>query len=352
MLSKFLKLSILFLLLKITPFPQSTNQNEPTPVNSNQIAGVIEPRQIPDDRPTRYFYILEGMQGDLFINVETENFDGDMDLFIASNLKPLAKITLYSANTKLETGRVIYLRKPERLLLRIEGRTPNDLPARFIIKFAGSFLGSQQKEVAESEKNDLEKVATLQENEEIPKKSENTVDNLKEENKAQENKTKLSKKAEGKNEEKQQQLFQTLEEEQKTTEKEAKTEFAERAEEESEEKQQQLPQTLKEKQKEPEENQIRLEKESKEKEETDREIRKAQKDITPKESALTNMILTIVFKDGQKLEKSMEEISSFRIDEEQVILEDKNGNKQVVSTESVLKVSIERKNQVIPQMRD
>lgn len=35
---------------------------------------------------------------------------------------------------------MIYLRKPEKLILRVEGRTPNDNPATFRIKFAGSFV--------------------------------------------------------------------------------------------------------------------------------------------------------------------------------------------------------------------
>ena len=33
----------------------------------------------------------------------------------------------------------IYFRQPQKVILRIEGRTPNDDPAEFQIKFAGNF---------------------------------------------------------------------------------------------------------------------------------------------------------------------------------------------------------------------
>jgi hypothetical protein len=52
----------------------------------------------------------------------------------------LTKITIYADASDSETGRVIYLRQPAKLILRIEGRTPNDDPANFRIKFAGSFV--------------------------------------------------------------------------------------------------------------------------------------------------------------------------------------------------------------------
>jgi len=54
-------------------------------------------------------------------------------------MRPLTKITVYADLTSSETGRVIYLRKPEKLVLRVEGRTPNDDPAEFQVKFAGGF---------------------------------------------------------------------------------------------------------------------------------------------------------------------------------------------------------------------
>ncbi|MEP6901770.1 MAG: hypothetical protein ABJA66_08470 [Actinomycetota bacterium] len=118
---------------------QSTNQNYPTPVISNEISGTIKARDPGDSRLTSYFYVFNGNQGDIFINVVTKNLNGDIDIFTADNLKPLTKITVYSDNSDSETGRVVYLRQPQKLILRIEGKSPIDEPASFKIKFAGSF---------------------------------------------------------------------------------------------------------------------------------------------------------------------------------------------------------------------
>lgn len=118
---------------------QSTNQNYPTAVTANEISGRIAARDIGDARLTDYFYTFNGNQGDVFINVQTTNFNGDVDIFTAGNLKPLTKITIYANDSTSETGRVVYLRQPAKLILRIEGRSPNDDPANFRIKFAGSF---------------------------------------------------------------------------------------------------------------------------------------------------------------------------------------------------------------------
>ena len=130
---------------------QSTNQNFPTAVTTNEISGVIKARDLGDGRLTSYFYVFNGKQGDVFINVVTKNLDGDIDVFTADNLKPLTKITVYSDNPNGETGRVIYLREPQKLILRVEGKTPTDEPANFSIKFAGSFEAVAA--VAESEDN-------------------------------------------------------------------------------------------------------------------------------------------------------------------------------------------------------
>lgn len=122
---------------------QSTSQSFPTPITANEISGKIAARDLGDARLTNYFYVFNGNQGDIFINVKTSNFDGDVDIFIAENLRPLTKITVFSDVSENETGRVIYLRKPEKLILRIQGRTPNDNPATFNLKFAGSFAPAQ-----------------------------------------------------------------------------------------------------------------------------------------------------------------------------------------------------------------
>ena len=121
---------------------QSINQNAPTPITTNAVGGVIPARDLGDARLTTFFYTFEGVQGDVFINVVTTNFNGDIDVFTADKLRPLAKITAYADASNNETGRVVYLRQPVKLLLRVQGRTPNDDAATFQMKFAGSFAPS------------------------------------------------------------------------------------------------------------------------------------------------------------------------------------------------------------------
>ena len=139
-------------------FGQSTSQNFPTPITSNEISGTIRARDVGDSRLTSYFYTFNSNQGDVFINVVTKNLNGDIDVFNAENLNPLTKIVVYADNSQNETGRVIYLRKPEKLILRVQGRTPNDDPATYVIKFAGSFQPAQA--VAEAEQQKLPEVRT------------------------------------------------------------------------------------------------------------------------------------------------------------------------------------------------
>ncbi len=129
---------------------QSRDQNFPSLVTTNEISGTIKARDIGDSRLTSFYYAFEGGQGDIFVNVVTKNFNGDIDVFNQSGLQPLTKMVIYADATINETGRLIYLRKPERLILRIQGRTPNDDSATFRIKFAGSFiaLANQTSEAA------------------------------------------------------------------------------------------------------------------------------------------------------------------------------------------------------------
>jgi hypothetical protein len=122
--------------------------------------GAIRARDSGDARLTSYFYTFQGNQGDVFMNVVTKNFNGDIDVFLAEGLKPLTKVPIYDDNGETETGRIIYLRKPERLILRIEGRTPNDDPATYQIKFAGSFEASKD---AVPDGSDLPKVENVAE---------------------------------------------------------------------------------------------------------------------------------------------------------------------------------------------
>lgn len=125
---------------------QSTLQDFPTPIMTNQISGEIAARRIGDSRTTTYFYAFKGETGDTFINVVTENFAGDIDVMVVDGLRLLSRIVVLADTTPSETGRVIYLRKPEKLLLRINGRSPNDDPAKFQVKFAGSFVAIGEAE--------------------------------------------------------------------------------------------------------------------------------------------------------------------------------------------------------------
>src|SRR5215204_2811174 len=156
--------AVLIFLVSLIAQAQSTNQNFPTAVTSNEISGTIRARDIGDARLTSYFYTFNGNQGDVFINVVTKNLDGDIDVFTVEGLRPLTKIRVYSDNPEGETGRVIYLRQRQKLLLRIEGRTPTDDPASFRIKFAGSFQAvagvaetdeSKQPEVTSTQETDV-----------------------------------------------------------------------------------------------------------------------------------------------------------------------------------------------------
>ncbi len=131
---------------------QSSDQNFPTPVTTNEISGIVKARDIGDSRLTTYFYEFDGGQGDIFINVVTKNLSGDIDIFAADGLRPLTKMVVYADAGINETGRLVYLRKPERLLLRVEGRTPGDDTATFKIKFAGSFVALKSVKGSEETK--------------------------------------------------------------------------------------------------------------------------------------------------------------------------------------------------------
>src|SRR5688572_26891425 len=142
----FFRTILVLFLAAVAGTAQSTNQNSPTPVTSTEISGTIKARDIGDARLTSYFYQFDSDQGDLFINVVTRNFTGDIDLFTMSGLRPLTKIVVYADFAESETGRVLYFRKPEKMILRVQGRTPGDDPATFRIKFAGSFVASSLQE--------------------------------------------------------------------------------------------------------------------------------------------------------------------------------------------------------------
>jgi hypothetical protein len=118
---------------------QSTSQEFPTPITASDLTGKIKARDVGDARLTSHYYVFDGQQGDIFINLVTINLDGAIDIFTAEGLRPVTTIRVFADGSRNETGRAVYLRKPERLILRVEGRSPNDDPATYEIKFAGSF---------------------------------------------------------------------------------------------------------------------------------------------------------------------------------------------------------------------
>jgi hypothetical protein len=142
LLSRSLGFAIVIFVLCSALFAQSTEQQFPTPVLVNEINGSINPREIGDSRTTTYFFTFNGSQGDLFLNILSTNLNADIDLFIEQGLRPLTKIAVYADRGETETGRVVYLRKPEKLLLRVQGRSPNDDPGKFRFKFAGAFVAA------------------------------------------------------------------------------------------------------------------------------------------------------------------------------------------------------------------
>jgi len=117
---------------------QSTDISSPVAVRTNEVLGTITARDIGDSRSTDHYYVFSGRPGDLLITVESTNLNGDVDVFTTSGLRPLLKFTVYSGNSSPVT-KSIYLRKQESLILRIEGRSPNDDEATYRIYFGGSF---------------------------------------------------------------------------------------------------------------------------------------------------------------------------------------------------------------------
>jgi hypothetical protein len=130
---------LLLLSLALSARAQSTNIEFPTPVRANEISGMIAPRDVGDPRLTRYFYSLTGTNGDLIVTIESRNLNGDVDLFTAGTLRPLAKLSMYAGDTAATTSKSIYFKRQEALILRVEARTPNDLEGSFRIRFDGAF---------------------------------------------------------------------------------------------------------------------------------------------------------------------------------------------------------------------
>jgi hypothetical protein len=144
-------LTLAFLLLTaVSSSAQSLDANAPSPVRTNRITGEIAARDLGDSRLTNHYYAFTGTPGDLLITVQSNNLNGDIDVFTATSLRPLLKISLY-AEIGTPVTKTLYLRKREDLILRVEARTPNDDEGTYRLFFGGSFEPIFGGEIAEAE---------------------------------------------------------------------------------------------------------------------------------------------------------------------------------------------------------
>src|SRR6185295_312407 len=121
---RFLALFVLVLLAASCAFAQSIDPNAPSPVRSNTVTGSIAARDIGDARLTDHYYAFAGVPGDLLITSQSQNLNGDIDVFTVGSLRPLLKATLY-AEIATPVTKSIYLRQRQDLILRVEARSPN-----------------------------------------------------------------------------------------------------------------------------------------------------------------------------------------------------------------------------------
>ena len=118
---------------------QSSDQDLPTAVLSNEITGAIPALDLGDPRLTRHYYAFEATPGDLIVTVNSRNLNGDVDIFTAVTLRPLTKISVYANTLPPEVTKSLYFRTRQILILRVEARTPNDDTGTYRITFGGSF---------------------------------------------------------------------------------------------------------------------------------------------------------------------------------------------------------------------
>ncbi|MEP6569592.1 MAG: hypothetical protein ABJC10_07450 [Acidobacteriota bacterium] len=129
---------------------QSTDVAWPSPVRTNEVRATIPARDLGDPRVTDHFYAFTGMPGDVLITVDSRNLNGDIDVFTAANLRPLLKFTVYSGSSS-PIAKSIYLRQHQDLIVRVEGRTPNDDDAVYSLHFGGAFEPITSGPLAEHE---------------------------------------------------------------------------------------------------------------------------------------------------------------------------------------------------------
>lgn len=137
-LARFVCVLLLLSTLALHVAAQSTDIAAPSLVRTSEVVGTIAARDLGDPRVTDHFYAFTGTPGDVLITVDSRNLNGDIDVFTFTGLQPLLKFTVYAGSSSAIT-KSIYLRKQEDLILRVEGRTPNDDEAVYRIHFGGSF---------------------------------------------------------------------------------------------------------------------------------------------------------------------------------------------------------------------
>ena len=145
-------LAVLFLLAAAAGYTraQSTDIAWPSPVRSNDVRGIIPARDLGDPRVTDHFYAFIANPGDILITVDSRNLNGDIDVFTSSSLRPLLKFTVYAGSSSPIT-KSLYLRRQENLILRVEGRTPDDDDAVYRLHFGGAFEPITSGPLAEHE---------------------------------------------------------------------------------------------------------------------------------------------------------------------------------------------------------
>ena len=135
--AKLLAVAFLFV-IATSSFAQSIDPNVPSPVRTNSVTGRIAARDLGDARLTDHYFAFTGTPGDLLITVQSKNLNGDIDVFTATSLRPLLKITMY-AEIDAPVTKGIYLRKREDLVMRVQARSPNDEEGTYRLFFGGSF---------------------------------------------------------------------------------------------------------------------------------------------------------------------------------------------------------------------
>src|SRR5215510_8766908 len=136
-LRKFLLAVGVLLACTILSPAQSSDPGTPAPIRRSNLQGKITARDLGDARLTDHYYAFTGTPGDLLITVQTSNLNGDVDVFTATTLRPLIKVTLYAEiSTPVTKG--VYLRRREDLILRVEARSPDDNEGIYRVTFGGS----------------------------------------------------------------------------------------------------------------------------------------------------------------------------------------------------------------------